>query len=274
MRAAQCYQAALKAIGSAPTPERAHLLGALGEMLEAIYHFPEAEMAYREALAITPDDPAQITNLGNALRAQRRFDEARACYERVLALRPDLAGAYSNLGTIYQSLGENDLAVEYHRQALKRDPCLVPVWSNLAAAMTYSLMRAGSELRQALVEFDNVLARPLLDPRPHTNVRDPHRPLRVGYVSPDFRKHAVAYFALPLIERHRSEEVEVFCYYNHLQHDEWTERFKARTDCWRHVVTLSDEALAEQIREDGIDILVDLDGHTEGNRLQIGRAHV
>ncbi|MGI9213187.1 MAG: tetratricopeptide repeat protein, partial [Methylococcaceae bacterium] len=265
LQAARCYQAALRALGSAPTPERAHLLGALGEMLEAIYHFPEAETAYREALTITPDDPAQITNLGNALRAQRRYDEARLCYEQVLALRPDLAGAHTNLGTVFQGLGDNESAVICHREALHRDPTLAPVWSNLAAAMTYSLIHHPVELREALAGFDEAFVGS--EPPPRSPDIRPDRRLRVGYVSPDFRKHAVAYFALPLIEGHHPEAVEVFCYYNHLQHDEWTARFKARADHWRSVVSLSDEALAKTIRDDGIDILVDLAGHTEGNRL-------
>jgi predicted O-linked N-acetylglucosamine transferase (SPINDLY family) len=267
LEAARCYQSALKAAGPALTAQRAHLLGALGEMLEAIHHFPEAETAYREALAITPDDPAQITNLGNALRALRRYDEARTCYERVLALRPDLAGAHTNLGTIFQGLGDNESAVACHRKALALDPGLAPVWSNLAAAMTYSLTHHPEAIREALAGFDRNFTRSTEAIPSPDNTRKPDRRLKVGYVSPDFRKHAVAYFALPLIEGHHREAVEVFCYYNHLQQDEWTARFRARADHWRSVVTLSDEALARQIRQDGIDILVDLAGHTEGNRL-------
>ena len=267
LKAAQCYQAALKASGSAPTSQRAHLLGALGEMLEAIHHFAEAETAYREALAITPDDPAQITNLGNALRALRRYDEARTCYERVLILRPDLAGAHTNLGTIFQGLGDNESAVACHRRALALDPTLAPVWSNLAAAMTYSLTHHPEAIREALEGFGRTFTRTISAIPLQDNAGKPDRRLKVGYVSPDFRRHAVAYFALPLIEGHHSEVVEIFCYYNHLQQDEWTTRFRARADHWRSVVTLSDEALARQIREDGIDILVDLAGHTEGSRL-------
>jgi predicted O-linked N-acetylglucosamine transferase (SPINDLY family) len=89
----------------------------------------------------------------------------------------------------------------------------------------------------------------------------------VGYVSPDFRKHAVAYFALPLIEGHSPDTIEVFCYYNHLQQDEWTERFRTRADHWISCVQMNDAELAERIRADQIDILVDLAGHTEHNRL-------
>lgn len=266
LKAARCYQAALRALGPAPCPQRAHLLGALGEMLEALYQFPEAETAYREALAITPDDPAQITNLGNALRAQRRHDEARRCYERVLHLCPELAGAHTNLGTVFQGLGDNEAAVACHRKALQLDPTLAPVWSNLAAAMTYSLQHRPDQLREALSGFDQTFSR-TEPPRYAMTDSLSARRLRVGYVSPDFRKHAVAYFALPLIEGHDRETVEVFCYYNHLQQDEWTARFQARADHWRSIVTLSDEALTQVIRDDGIDILVDLAGHTEGNRL-------
>ena len=267
LRAAQCFKAALDAHGPSPTDARAHLLGAFGETLAALYKHPEAEAAFREALAITPDDPGQLTNLGNILAAQRRYDGARQCYERVLALDPKLAGAYSNLGTVWQSLGDNDRAIDWHRQALDRDPTLVPVWSNLAAAMTYSLTRSPAEVRSALSEFDEKVARPLHDAQPHGNDPNPQRRLKIGYVSPDFRKHAVAYFALPLLEGHNKAQVEVFCYHNHLQNDEWTTRFKSAADHWRVAVAMSDAQLATQIRADGIDILIDLAGHTENNRL-------
>jgi len=82
--------------------------------------------------------------------------------------------------------------------------------------------------------------------------------MRVGYVSSDFRKHVVAYFALPLLEGHHSDRVEVVCYYNHRQDDEWTRRFKGIARHWADCVDLDDDALATRMRADGIDILVDL----------------
>jgi predicted O-linked N-acetylglucosamine transferase (SPINDLY family) len=266
-KAAHAYQAALRATGTEPGPRRADLLTAFGEMLEGLYQAAEAEVAYREANDIRPDDVVVLTGLGNALRSQKRFDEARVFYERVLEMRPELPAPYTNLGTLFQAMGENDRALEWHRRAIEIDPSLVPVWTNLAAAMTYSLGQGPQQLRELLRDFDRHVGLPLRDPRPWLVDTTPDRRLRVGYVSPDFRKHAVAYFAAPLLEAHDHDAVEVFCYYNHLQNDEWTERFRNCADHFRSVVTMSDEALAEQIRADQIDVLVDLAGHTEGNRL-------
>src|SRR5690606_7892592 len=101
----------------------------------------------------------------------------------------------------------------------------------------------------------------------HGNGRDPERRLRIGYVSPDFRLHSVAYFLEPVLRRHDRNLVEVYAYYNHREQDATTARIAGLVDHWVPCAHLSDDALAGRIREDGIDILVDLAGHTAGNRL-------
>jgi len=105
--------------------------------------------------------------------------------------------------------------------------------------------------------------------RTYANDRDPHRRLRVGYVSPDFRWHAVAHFAQPVLTAHDRTAVEIFCYANHTQGDLNSRRFEALADHWIKVNELSDEALAERIRADGIDVLVDLAGHSAHHRLMV-----
>lgn len=140
IKAAQSFQGALRAVGPSPSVERANLLGALGEMLEAIYQFSEAEACYGEALAISPDDPVLLTNLGNALRSQQQLDAARVCYERVIELKPDSAGAYSNLGAVAQTAGDIAQAVACHLRSISLDPGIVPVWSNLAASINNRLL--------------------------------------------------------------------------------------------------------------------------------------
>lgn len=220
-----------------------------------------------EVLLRRPADPAALTLKGNALRASGHVDAALACYREVLNQMPGSAVAHCNLGVALQNLGRYEQAIAAFEAAIARHPGFPLFWGNLAAALTYSPSHTPAHILAALKRFDTEIARPLLDRRPHTNDRTPNRRLRVGYVSPDFRKHAVAYFALPLIEGHHRDQVEVFCYYNHRQDDDWTAAFRNIADHWLDCARMTDGELANRIRADGIDILVDLAGHTENNRL-------
>lgn len=242
---------------------------ALGDVLFAMREYAEAETCYRQTLQHIPNDASLLTNLGNTLKAQGKIDEASVFYRRVIQITPQLPAPHCNLGTIAQALGRYDEAINCYRKTLELDPALAPVWGNLGNCLSYSPNHGPAEVLEAFSNFNREIAAPLLDGRPHANPRQPERPLRVGYLSPDFRRHAVAYFALPLLEGHNPAQVEVVCYYNHRQQDDWTLRFKATTRQWVDCIDLDDAALAERIRADGIDILVDLAGHTEGNRLPV-----
>lgn len=101
------------------------------------------------------------------------------------------------------------------------------------------------------------------------NVREPDKVLRVGYLSADFRHHPVAYFALPVLEHHDTARVESYVYYVHPTRDDYTERAVRYASRFRHVHDLNDQALAEQIASDGIDILVDLNGTSGDARLSL-----
>ncbi|MDO8250604.1 MAG: tetratricopeptide repeat protein [Rhodoferax sp.] len=254
-----------------PPEQRGPLMGptchALGEVLAQCLDHAGAEQSLREALQYQPDDLAILTDLGNALCAQVKLDEAEAYYRKVIEAAPHLPGAQVNMGTLFQTLGRHAEAIAHYRAALAIDPTLPAVYGNLGTSLTYSAKHGPADLKQTYDEFDRVVALPLLDARAHSNNRNPGRALRVGYVSPDFRRHAVAYFALPLLEGHHRDQVEVVCYYNHRQDDEWTQRFKALATSWVSCVGMDDATLAQRIRSDDIDILVDLAGHTEGGRL-------
>lgn len=220
-----------------------------------------------EVLQRRPDDAAALTLKGNALRVIGKVDAALVCYRLVLGINPNSAEGYCNLGAGYQTLGRYPEAIAAYSKATELKPDIPAFWGNLSASLTYSPSHSPNNTLVALQGFDAKVARPLRDLRPYTNDRSPHRRLKVGYVSPDFRKHAVAYFALPLIEGHHRDQIEVYCYYNHRQQDGWTQAFKRAADHWLNVAGLSDAVLAERIRADGIDILVDLAGHTENNCL-------
>ncbi len=103
----------------------------------------------------------------------------------------------------------------------------------------------------------------------HANDRTPDRRLKIGYVSGDFREHAVAYFIEPVFANHDKSHFEIFCYSNSSKHDAFTDRLIAESDHWRPCLSMSDDELAKRIQADGIDILVDLAGHTAYNRLLV-----
>ena len=246
---------------------RRELLLSLAHALMQNFRHTEAEACYRQALSLSPSDADLLNRLGNVLKAQEKFDEAETVYRRVIILEPNMAAGYVNLGTVSQSLGWHSEAISLYRKALEKDSTIAAVWGNLGNCLTYSIEHDGEEVLATLRGYDRSLAQSLRDNHPHTNDCDPWRRLRIGYVGSDFRRHSVGYFALPLIEGHRRDNVEIHCYYSHRQNDDWTLRFRAAASGWNNVVDLNDAELARRIRADRIDILVDTSGHTEGNRL-------
>lgn len=213
------------------------------------------------------DDPELLTATAQTLATLGRLDEPLMLYERVAALLPANAAAHTNLGISYQAYGRYDDAIACYRRALALQPKLHTCWSNLVVCLNYSPSHTPAEVKDAAEEFDRHCARAW----PQVPVRNdptPDRRLRVGYVSPDLRRHAVAYFLLPLLENH-SPDVEVICYSNSKTVDEWTQRLRAASSGWVDCSAMSDDELADRIRADRIDVLVDLAGHTEGNRLLV-----
>ena len=226
-----------------------------------------AVQAFLAALELVGGNTALLIDLGNLYKQMRQIDAARKCYVEVRSHHPDCIEAKFNLAALDQDVGRYQDAIEGYRAVLNQDPNLPIGWHNLASCLTYSAQTCPGEGRATLAAFDARIAAPLRQPRLFTNARDRMRRLKVGYVSADFRAHPVGYLALPLIEGHDRAQVHVSCYFSHHRRDDWTDKFQAAADAWVDVATLEDAALAERIAADGIDILVDLAGHSEGNRL-------
>ena len=252
------------AIAIRPDFARAH--NNLGALLEKLDRPSEAEAAYRRTLAIQPDYAEAHYNLGCVLEHGNRLDEAELAYRHALAHRPDYAGAHNNLGKILMLSGAPDEGIAHYRHAVACDPGYVLAHSNLAFALTFQ----AEEGQVVLDECRRLSARhemPLRAERlPHTNDRTPTRRLRIGYVSPDFYSHCQSLFTLPLLSHHDHTQFEIFCYASVKKPDALTERIAGHIDGWRDVYELDDERLAQLIREDGIDILVDLTMHMDSGR--------
>jgi protein O-GlcNAc transferase len=230
----------------------------------------EAIGSYRRAIQLRPGYPEAHNNLGVALRETGQLEEAMAAYRRAIQLRPDYAEAYNNLGVALRRCGQLDEAIVAFRNALQFRPDHPGIHSNLVFELQFhpgsDASTISDEQQRWNLRFGDPV-KPLI--QPHTNDRSPNRRLRVGYVSPDFRDHAVGRFALPLLERHDAGQFDVFCYSELARPDWMTDRFRALAGGWRDTVRVPDARLAEMIREDGVDILVDLAMHTEGNRLSV-----
>jgi predicted O-linked N-acetylglucosamine transferase (SPINDLY family) len=242
---------------------RARLLQTLGRM-------DEAQNTCRRALAVRPDSAEVQNMLGSALRALTRQDEAEAAYRRAIALGPDLADAWHNLGSLLQNQGWLDEADDCFRQALRLRPDLAAADSSLLMSAQYRCGAAPAELAAQHAAWDRRHAAGLLPAEPpHAPRRDPQQPLRLGFVSPDLGFHPVGTFIVRFLEALDRRQAETYCYSDRTRIDDMTHRIRAASTAWRDVRGLGDEDLARQIRDDRIDVLFDLAGHTGGNRLLV-----
>jgi predicted O-linked N-acetylglucosamine transferase (SPINDLY family) len=251
-------------------PDLAEAYGNLGITLYATGRQDEAIAAYRQAILLQPNFPEAYCNLAMVLRDKAQLDEAVAACRQAIALNPDYAEAYNNLGTTLRVMGNYDEGIACYRKALELSPPAAAIHSNLLVALHYSPKTTLPALLEAHREYDLRHGAPLRATwRRHPNSPDPGRRLKIGYVSPDFRRNLIAHFLIPLLEAHDHVRFEIYCYSSVDRPDDLTDRFSKAADAWREVRFLSDEALAEQIRADRIDILVDLSQHTGGNRLPV-----
>ncbi len=223
---------------------------------------------YRHALSLEPRAPSVHNNLGNLHRELRQPAEALACYRQALALEPRHANAWNNVGNVLKDLGDAEGALDAFRRSLALAPNRADVWSNYLFTLNVSDRASAEQIAEEHRAYGRRFA-PLLPPLPAAEGPRADGRLKVGYVSSDFRRHAVATFFAPLLEAHDRSRVEVFCYYNGWRADDVTSRLEAHAEHFVPVSGIPDRALAERIRRDGIDVLVDLNGHTADNRLPL-----
>lgn len=251
-------------------PDSAEALCGLGATLSDLDRLAEAEISYRQALEIKPDYVDAHSNLGLVLDKQGLLDEAIASYRRALELDPDNADVLNNLGLTLQDQGRFEESFPLLRHALKLKPDHLAAQNNLLFGSNYHPDLSAEEVFQAYRDYDTRRGVPLRSTwLPHRNDKNPARRLKIGYVSPDFRQHAVRNFLEPLLAWHDKSKVEVYAYAELTKEDDATKHYRSYVDQWIPTKGMSDDVLAQRIREDGIDILVELAGHTGSNRLPV-----
>ncbi|HXE55694.1 MAG TPA: tetratricopeptide repeat protein, partial [Tepidisphaeraceae bacterium] len=250
-------------------PDHAVTYNGLGSALLDLRRVDDAIEALRKALSLQPEFPEALNNLGNALKAKGELDDAIAAFRQALARRPEFPEALNNLGTALTDVGLLSEAIECQRRSLELRPNAA-IGSNLLYTLLFQPGLDRKTVFEEHLRWNQTYAEPLASLiRPHENDRTPDRRLRIGYVSPDFRNHAVGYNVIGLIRNHDRSQFQVVCYSNVATPDALTGTFRAHADAWREIRALSDQQAAEQIRKDRIDILVDLSLHTADNRLLV-----
>jgi protein O-GlcNAc transferase len=241
----------------------AHQRGALSEALQA----------YESAFRLLPESQSEAraavwVNMGAIWREMVRLPKAIACLQEALLLQPGLAVAHYNLGLNLYEIGEAEAAESSLNSALAIQPDFQAAHSTrlclFGLARNHDPERVLAEHRLWAAEFADPLT---AQSPPHANERSTHRRLTVGYVSADFKEHSVARFISPILANHDRARFRVICYDNWPRSDATTERLRGYVDAWRKIDELDDPQAADLVRADGVDILVDLSGHTTGNRL-------
>ena len=240
-------------------------------------------------------------NLGKLYDDLERYPEAIAQYRRAIEINPKHTMAHTNLGLALREVGQFDNAIESLKRAVELQPATQLLAQNLISTLNYAPDISPAEIFAAHEKFGQQFERPIARFAPRNigvdaetnarhesgapnngeantqiNARDKvsasvsgARPLRIGYVSPDFRQHSVAHFIEPVLAAHDKKNFDVFCYYNDTVSDDTTLRIQSLVPHWRVLAELSDHDAARKVQEDKIDILVDLAGHTNRNSLMM-----
>ncbi|MGA3068131.1 MAG: tetratricopeptide repeat protein, partial [Tepidisphaeraceae bacterium] len=251
-------------------PQTAGFWNNLGIVLQTLGQSAEGARAFERALTLKPDYADALSNLATAQRMNGRPFQSAQTSRRAIAIQERLPDAWNNLGNALRDCGQIPQAAEAYARAVEFAPRDAGFGSNLVYALHFQSDLDPAEVFRRHLEWNQRYAAPLATQiRRPGNDRDLNRRLRIGYVSPDFREHSVAYFLVNLFTFHDPAQFEIFAYADVPQPDKVTTRLQQWVAHWRSAVGLSDAILAEMIRNDRIDILVDLAGHTANNRLLV-----
>lgn len=250
-------------------PDFADAYNNLGLALDGMGRFPEAESAYNKALEYDPTNTPVLSNLSITLNSLSKLSEAEACLKKAIDLSPNFVNAHINLCSNYLAQGRVQEAEAICLKALQLQPNSVPARNNLLFLMNYSTNYSINDCLDQARQYGVVVAAKVdarFVSRKHQS--QPKR-LRVGFVSGDMRRHAVSCFLENYLQHADFSNVELIAYSTDSREDEVTARLKPHFSGWKSLVGLSDKDAARLIHDDGIHVLLDLSGHSSGNRLSV-----
>ena len=241
----------------------------LGIVMRGQARLQAAESAYRSALEVDANDVGVLINLSVLLGEMNRLSEAEQYARKAIIVQPGHMQARISLGMLLKDQGRLPESLEVLRAAMDLAPADASALSSYLFVANCIPDMDPMERFAAYQRFNQHFGEPYRNLwRPHANERNPERRLRVGYVAPVFRNHACRQFLEPLLANHSHAQVELFAYSGLYElEDEVTDRYRTYFEHWIDTRDLDDDQLAQRIREDGIDVLVDIAGHTKGHRL-------
>nr|CRH07466.1 putative GT41 : related to UDP-GlcNAc : protein O-b-N-acetylglucosaminyltransferase [Candidatus Magnetococcus massalia] len=254
-------------------PQNSALLTHLGLALAAKGDAQEAVNCYQKALSIQPNHLKTWVSLGNLLLEHGVLHQAIHCYEQALGVDNSYPEIHSNLGKSYAKLSRHAEAERCYRHAVELAPQRMDLWSNLLLSLHYNPSNSAAQIQ---TEFTRWAAGPMAEITPATLLprEDLEQgPLHVGLLSSHFKRHPTLWLSLPAWERLNPQQVRLTIYHNGQQQDPFTERLRAVAAQWREIHALPDAQVIRQIREDKLDLFMDLSGHSQG-RLSIAAHRV
>ncbi|MCP4629306.1 MAG: tetratricopeptide repeat protein [bacterium] len=266
MEAIDCYEKAIEY-----RPDFSDAYNALGAAHDRILAPDKALQCYEEALRHNPGNYRAWCNIGMFYKNQKKdFTLTEKYLKKALRYKPDLDDALNNLAITYKDQGRLEESYEDFNEILTRLPQFASAHSNLLLNLHYHNYIDNQYLFEEHRRWASVHSSELgISAAPFQNRPVPDRPLRIGYISPDFKSHSVAKFLLPVIKAHDRTNFKIYCYSDVLIHDPVSTKFVESADVWIDTFSLADSEFCERIRNDGIDILVDLTGHTAHNRMLV-----
>ena len=255
-----------KAITLRPGYGEAHL--ALGDAYQSQGLLLDAVRCYRKAGNCLPGSPVVQVNMGTAYLRSGRSESAARCFRRAISLSPDLPDAHFMLGNALFSRGRIRDSIASFRQALQLKLDYAEAHSNMLFSMNYLPEYSQEDLYQESSRWGQIHCAGI-PARDHIVRTGDDLPIRIGYVSGDFRRHPVGYHLQPVLEAHSHIDFSIYCYSTVKGWDDLQDVLKSHADTWRDISDMTDDDAAELIERDGIDILVDLAGHTGGGRLRL-----
>ncbi len=250
-------------------PDHVPTLFYLGNVARKKKNYLNAERFYKQAFSYNPEYYPAICNLGTTYSELTQFDDAIACFEKALSLAPRQMEPYNNLGLIYAKTGEITKALSYYRKAHQLNSQEHRIYSNILMYSHYLSNISNDEMFSLHQQFQLKYQHLYTESSSQKRIVIKKEKLRIGYVSADFRIHSVGYFIEPIVTSHDKKDFEIFCYSDTATPDETTERIRKNAFAWRSIYGIDDNSVFSKIQEDKIDILVDLAGHTEDNRLPL-----
>jgi predicted O-linked N-acetylglucosamine transferase (SPINDLY family) len=284
-------------------PRHAEAIVGSGMVCMELRHHKEAAAKFALALAIKPGAPRILAQRGRLSYELQRLEPALADFEAALAISPNLELALRGkaqaclvmgrtaqaiaaattliernprsemglamMGFAYSNQGDMDAAIEYLDRALAVRPDYDDAIRGKIFLHDYRA-EADFAVQQAVRrDWWNLIGSKMPRRQPPKRSLDPNKRLIVGYVAAEFRQHSAGLSLLPLLRHHDRKDFEIICYYSWPGEDEYTAKFKELADVWVDAWDMSDDELSDRIEADRVDILIDVSGHTTGNRLKI-----